>query len=85
MYTRVRQQVGRFSMRNNRAIFFFIFTDENPELPADLPEQKGLLRRKFENTLPTFSPVNSGARMASTYQRHVGESDDFVIGSFVYD
>jgi 2-polyprenyl-6-methoxyphenol hydroxylase-like FAD-dependent oxidoreductase len=50
MYTRVSQQVGRFSMRDDRTMFLFIFTDENPELPGDLPEQKALLRKKFENS-----------------------------------
>jgi 2-polyprenyl-6-methoxyphenol hydroxylase-like FAD-dependent oxidoreductase len=50
MYTRVNQTVGRFSMRDNRTTFYLIFTDENPELAACLPEQKALLRRKFENS-----------------------------------
>src|SRR5215469_15014855 len=50
MYTRVHQTVGRFSMRDNRTTFYLIFTDENPELAAGLPEQKALLRRKFENS-----------------------------------
>jgi hypothetical protein len=40
MYTRVRQQIVRFSMRDDRTMFLFNFTDENPELPGDLPEQK---------------------------------------------
>ena len=50
MYTRVGQQVGRFSMRDDRTMFHFIFTDENRELPGDPPEQKNLLRKKFENS-----------------------------------
>jgi 2-polyprenyl-6-methoxyphenol hydroxylase-like FAD-dependent oxidoreductase len=31
-------------------MFLFIFTDENRELPGDLPEQKDLLRKKFQNS-----------------------------------
>jgi hypothetical protein len=31
-------------------MFHFIFTDENRELPGDPPEQKNLLRKKFENS-----------------------------------
>jgi 2-polyprenyl-6-methoxyphenol hydroxylase-like FAD-dependent oxidoreductase len=50
MYTSVRQQVGRFSMRDNRTMFHFIFADENPELPDDLRQQKELLRKNFENS-----------------------------------
>jgi len=50
MYTRVRQQIVRFSMRDDRTMFLFTFTDENPELPGDLPEQKDLLRKKFKNS-----------------------------------
>jgi 2-polyprenyl-6-methoxyphenol hydroxylase-like FAD-dependent oxidoreductase len=50
MYTRVHQQVARFSLRDDRTMFLFIFTDENPELPGNLLGQKDQLRKKFQNS-----------------------------------
>ncbi|MGH9735884.1 MAG: FAD-dependent monooxygenase [Candidatus Acidiferrales bacterium] len=47
MYTQVGQQIGRFTMRDNRTLFLFTFADENPEIPADIAAQKLLLRRRF--------------------------------------
>ena len=47
MYTQVGQQVARFTMRDDRTIFLFIFADEKRELPTTIQEQKELLRRRF--------------------------------------
>lgn len=47
LYTQVGQQVGRFSMRDDRTLFLFTFADENPAVPADLASQKALLRSRF--------------------------------------
>jgi 2-polyprenyl-6-methoxyphenol hydroxylase-like FAD-dependent oxidoreductase len=46
MYTEVGQQVGRFSMRDDRTMFLFTFADPDPE-SGDLDAQKALLRRRF--------------------------------------
>lgn len=48
MYTQVGQQVGRFTMRDDRTLFLFTFADENPEIPAGIDAQKALLRRRFD-------------------------------------
>jgi 2-polyprenyl-6-methoxyphenol hydroxylase-like FAD-dependent oxidoreductase len=48
LYTRVGQQVGRFSMRDNRTLFLFTFADENAEIPYDVASQKELLQRRFK-------------------------------------
>lgn len=50
LYTQVGQQVGRFTMRDDRTLFLFTFADENPEIPAGTAAQKALLRRRFENS-----------------------------------
>ncbi|MGH9698208.1 MAG: FAD-binding domain [Candidatus Acidiferrales bacterium] len=47
MYTQVGQQVGRFSMRDDRTMFLFTFADANPSGAEDLPSQKKLLRERF--------------------------------------
>jgi 2-polyprenyl-6-methoxyphenol hydroxylase-like FAD-dependent oxidoreductase len=47
MYTQVGQQVGRFTMRDNRTLFLFTFLDREVHVPADTPSQKALLRRRF--------------------------------------
>ena len=47
MYTQVGQQVGRFSMRDDKTMFLFIFADENATNPGTLLEQKALLRERF--------------------------------------
>ncbi|MGA8808441.1 MAG: FAD-binding domain [Thermoanaerobaculia bacterium] len=50
MHTELGQQVGRFTMRGDRTMFIFVFADRSPEIPADLSEQKELLRRKFSGS-----------------------------------
>jgi 2-polyprenyl-6-methoxyphenol hydroxylase-like FAD-dependent oxidoreductase len=48
MYTEVEQQVARFTMRDDRTMFLFIFKDESPgEANDDVAAQKALLRRRF--------------------------------------
>ena len=48
MYTQVGQQVSRFTMRDDRTMFLFIFRDESPDR-ADhgVPAQKARLRTRF--------------------------------------
>jgi 2-polyprenyl-6-methoxyphenol hydroxylase-like FAD-dependent oxidoreductase len=36
-------------MRGDRTMFILVFTDENPEIPAHLNEQKALVREKFSD------------------------------------
>jgi 2-polyprenyl-6-methoxyphenol hydroxylase-like FAD-dependent oxidoreductase len=50
IHTEVGQQVGRFSMRDDRSLFLFVFADERPTLPAGLAAQKACLREKFEDS-----------------------------------
>src|SRR5665213_1833547 len=52
MYTTVGQQVGRFSLRDDRTMFLFIFADESFDTgePGDISAQKDLLRRRFGNS-----------------------------------
>ena len=40
MYPEVGQEVSRFSMRNDRTMFLFTFSDPDPALPSALPDQK---------------------------------------------
>lgn len=47
MYTEVGQQVGRFAMRDDDTMFFFIFADEDAAGPDDVQGQKTLLRKRF--------------------------------------
>jgi 2-polyprenyl-6-methoxyphenol hydroxylase-like FAD-dependent oxidoreductase len=47
LYTQVGQQVGRFSMRDNRTLFLFTFADDDPDVPSDVAGQKAQLRRRF--------------------------------------
>jgi 2-polyprenyl-6-methoxyphenol hydroxylase-like FAD-dependent oxidoreductase len=47
MLPQVGRQVARFSMRDDRTMFLFTFRDDDPALPATLPEQKALLCRRF--------------------------------------
>jgi len=52
MYTEVHQQVARFSMRDGRTMFLFVFTGE--DVPStgdgDIVSQKALLRKHFGNS-----------------------------------
>lgn len=50
MFTEVGQQVGRFSLRDDRSMFHFTFSDEDPEIPTSLTDQKAMLRRRFGNS-----------------------------------
>jgi 2-polyprenyl-6-methoxyphenol hydroxylase-like FAD-dependent oxidoreductase len=49
MYTQVHQQVGRFTMRDGRTMFIFIFTDEERDRGEahDVQAQKAMLRARF--------------------------------------
>ena len=47
MYSEVGQQVARFTMRDDRTMFLFIFADPDPHGPADLAGQKACLRARF--------------------------------------
>jgi 2-polyprenyl-6-methoxyphenol hydroxylase-like FAD-dependent oxidoreductase len=47
MYSEVSRQVARFAMRNDRTMFLFTFADADPAFPADLADQKGVLRDQF--------------------------------------
>ena len=50
LYTEVGQQVGRFSMRDDRTLFLFTFADADPHVPSDIASQRALLRKRFENS-----------------------------------
>ncbi len=52
MYTEVGQQVGRFTMRDDRTMFLFLFADEAADGAAadDIQAQKALLRKRFGNS-----------------------------------
>jgi len=47
MYTEVGQQVGRFSMRDDRTLFHFTFADPAVNNPDPVQDQKALLRKRF--------------------------------------
>lgn len=47
MYTEVGRQVARFAMRDDRTMFLLIFADTASAVPADLEEQKAVLRERF--------------------------------------
>jgi len=46
LHTELHQQVGRFTMREDRTMFLFIFADDHAET-GDMPAQKALLRKRF--------------------------------------
>jgi len=50
MHTEVGQQISRFSMREDRSLFLFVFADRGAELPSDLGGQKALLHQRFSNS-----------------------------------
>jgi 2-polyprenyl-6-methoxyphenol hydroxylase-like FAD-dependent oxidoreductase len=50
LYTQVGQQVGRFSMRDNRTLFLFTFADADPHGPSDVAGQKALLHGRFRGS-----------------------------------
>jgi 2-polyprenyl-6-methoxyphenol hydroxylase-like FAD-dependent oxidoreductase len=41
------RQVGRFALRGDRTMFFFIFRSVDASIPEDLAAQKAVLRREF--------------------------------------
>jgi 2-polyprenyl-6-methoxyphenol hydroxylase-like FAD-dependent oxidoreductase len=43
----VGKQVGRFSMKGDKTLFLFVWSDEDASLPIELTDQKSLLRRIF--------------------------------------
>jgi 2-polyprenyl-6-methoxyphenol hydroxylase-like FAD-dependent oxidoreductase len=50
MHTEVGQQVGRFALRGDRTMFFFIFADPSQATPDDIGTQKRLLQHRFEDS-----------------------------------
>lgn len=50
IHREIGQQIGRFSMRNDRTMFLFVFADDNPKIPNDLSAQKALLRENFSRS-----------------------------------
>jgi 2-polyprenyl-6-methoxyphenol hydroxylase-like FAD-dependent oxidoreductase len=50
LYTEVGQQIGRFTMHDNRTLFLFTFADDNPQLPDSVAAQKAELRNRFGNS-----------------------------------
>src|SRR5581483_3131458 len=50
MYPQVGQTVSRFSMRNNRTMFLFTFSDPDPTSPLDVAGQKAVLRKRFADS-----------------------------------
>ncbi len=49
MYTKVGQQIARFSLRDGRTMFLFTFAHQEPGLPDSVAAKKAFLRRLFEN------------------------------------
>ncbi len=47
MYTEVGQQVSRFAMHEDRTMFLFTFADASPDVPANIQDQKALLKAHF--------------------------------------
>jgi len=50
IHTEVGQQIGRFSMRDDRTMFLFVFKDPCGDLPGDVAGQKALLRERFSGS-----------------------------------
>jgi 2-polyprenyl-6-methoxyphenol hydroxylase-like FAD-dependent oxidoreductase len=50
LYPQVGQQVGRFTLRDDRSMFLFTFAHPSGHVPADLAAQKGLVKARFERT-----------------------------------
>jgi len=50
MHTQVGQQVGRFALRGDRTMFFFIFADPSQATPDEIGAQKRLLRQRFKDS-----------------------------------
>jgi len=50
LFTEIGQQVGRFTMRDNRTLFLFTFADDHPEIPDSIENQKQDLHKRFGNS-----------------------------------
>jgi 2-polyprenyl-6-methoxyphenol hydroxylase-like FAD-dependent oxidoreductase len=50
IHAELGQQIGRFSMRDDRTMFLFVFSDATPEIPGDLADQRALLRDRFSGS-----------------------------------
>lgn len=49
MYGRPGRMLGRFTLRDNRTLFLFVFVAEREQLPATLDAQKALLRDLYRH------------------------------------
>ena len=49
MYGQPGRMLGRFTLRDNRTLFLFVFITSEAELPATLDAQKALLRDRYRN------------------------------------
>ena len=47
MYGQPGRMVGRFTLRDDRALFLFVFAADDGSLPSTLEQQKAVLREKF--------------------------------------
>jgi 2-polyprenyl-6-methoxyphenol hydroxylase-like FAD-dependent oxidoreductase len=47
MYGQPGRMIGRFTLRDDRTLFLFVFAADGDSLPATLDEQKALLRRRY--------------------------------------
>ncbi|MGA7810492.1 FAD-binding domain [Bradyrhizobium sp.] len=47
VYGRPGQMVGRFTLRDDRSMFLFVFSAGSDSLPATIEQQKALLREKY--------------------------------------
>jgi 2-polyprenyl-6-methoxyphenol hydroxylase-like FAD-dependent oxidoreductase len=82
LYTEVGQQVGRFTMLDNRTLFLFTFADNDAQTPESIDDQKAILRKRFGNSGPLYS------RRARLFQRFLfrsGESDTHEPGEWTVD
>ncbi len=50
IHRQVGQQIGRFSMRDDRTMFLFVFADDDPAIPTDVSAQKAILRERFSES-----------------------------------
>ncbi|TPL75258.1 FAD-binding domain [Mesorhizobium sp. B2-3-13] len=49
MYGRPGQLVGRFTLRDNRSLFLFVFTSQDDPTPVGLHAQKAMLRQRYRD------------------------------------
>ncbi|MCK1462969.1 FAD-binding domain [Bradyrhizobium sp. 2] len=47
MYTRPGQMVGRFSLREDRALFLFVFKNDQADAPTDLAKKKAVVEQAY--------------------------------------